>query len=73
MKRVYIVFQPGWNGAFDSVWTTEKAAQDRADELDPFADKQGVRWGLVVTAPIDGDPNDYEYIESVDRRPIYEQ
>jgi hypothetical protein len=55
--KIYIVHTPAWESEFDSAWTTEEQAQDRADELDPHPDKDGVRWGIVTEYELDGDPD----------------
>lgn len=68
MTTLYIVNQPGWEGEFDSVWTTEEAAQNRADELDPYPDKDGVRWGIVTQVEADTDPNAEDYQIPVQRK-----
>jgi hypothetical protein len=53
---VYVVHEPGWEGGFDSVWSTEEEARARADELDPWPDKDGVRWGIITREKLN-DPN----------------
>ena len=68
VTEVYIVHTPAWDSEFDSVWATEEEAQDRADALDPFPDKDGVRWGIVSRVRVGADPEQDGYQVNVPRR-----
>lgn len=50
------------------MWSTEDLAHARADELDPYPDKDGVKWGIIVCVNVDSDPEDDNYTEFIDRR-----
>lgn len=66
--RIYVVSEPGWEGAVDSVWSTEELAHARADAIDPHPDKDGVKWGIISEVELDTDPDDDDYFVNVERR-----